>query len=197
MKSTITRGVTNSEWNNGIYFVGCTLKVHRSRKEVTFRNCTMPHSWEHGEDKSSLYTVSRIIYNMWTYGSVAQTMVSAWRESNERGCCISNFEEKRSLFNIHVLSFGVTELADYLCAWLCDRNRVAQSVQCLTTDWTTRVRSLAGAKNFSCSLLCSHRLWGQPSLLYNGYRGSFHWGKARPGRDADHTPPSSAEVKNE
>jgi hypothetical protein len=23
------------------------------------------------------------------------------------------------------------------------------------------------------------------------------WGKARPGRDADHSPPSSAEVKNE
>jgi hypothetical protein len=36
------------------------------------------------------------------------------------------------------------------------------------------------------------RLWGPPSLLYNGYRG-----KARPGRDADHSPPSSAEVENE
>jgi hypothetical protein len=31
----------------------------------------------------------------------------------------------------------------------------------------------------------------------NGYRGSFPWGKARPGRDADHSPPSSAKVKNE
>jgi hypothetical protein len=31
----------------------------------------------------------------------------------------------------------------------------------------------------------------------NGYRGSFPWGKARPGSDADHSPPSSAEVKNE
>jgi hypothetical protein len=27
--------------------------------------------------------------------------------------------------------------------------------------------------------------------------GSFPGGKARPGRDADHSPPSSAEVKNE
>jgi hypothetical protein len=30
-----------------------------------------------------------------------------------------------------------------------------------------------------------------------GTGGPFHWGKARPGRDADHSPPSSAEVMNE
>jgi hypothetical protein len=30
-----------------------------------------------------------------------------------------------------------------------------------------------------------------------GTGGSFPGGKARPGRDADHSPPSSAEVKNE
>jgi hypothetical protein len=30
-----------------------------------------------------------------------------------------------------------------------------------------------------------------------GTGGSFHGGKVRPGRDADHSPPSSAEVKNE
>jgi hypothetical protein len=33
------------------------------------------------------------------------------------------------------------------------------------------------------------RFWGPPSLLYNRYRGS--------GRDADHSPPSSAEIKYE
>jgi hypothetical protein len=38
---------------------------------------------------------------------------------------------------------------------------------------------------------------GPPSLLYNGYWGSFPRGKARPGRDADYSPPSSADVKNE
>ena len=37
------------------------------------------------------------------------------------------------------------------------------------------------------------RPWGPPSLLYNGYR-FFHGGKLRPGRAADHSPPSSAEV---
>ena len=35
--------------------------------------------------------------------------------------------------------------------------------------------------------------WGPPSLLYNGYR-IFPGGKVRPGRAADHSPPSSAEV---
>jgi hypothetical protein len=35
------------------------------------------------------------------------------------------------------------------------------------------------------------RPWGQPSLLYNGYR-VFPGGKERPGRDADPSPPSSA-----
>jgi hypothetical protein len=58
---------------------------------------------------------------------------------------------------------------------------------CLTTDWTTGVRSPAEAKDFSSSL-CPNQLWGPPSLLSNGYRGSFHGSKARPGRDADHSP---------
>ena len=39
------------------------------------------------------------------------------------------------------------------------------------------------------------RPWGPPSLLYNGYR-VFPVGKLLPGRDADPSPPSSAEVKN-
>jgi hypothetical protein len=43
---------------------------------------------------------------------------------------------------------------------------------------------------------CPDRLWGPPSLLYNGYR-VFPGGKQRPGRDVDHSPPSSAVVKKE
>jgi hypothetical protein len=42
-------------------------------------------------------------------------------------------------------------------------------------------------------LTCPDRPWGQPSLLYNGYR-VFHGGRKRPGRDADPSPPSSAVV---
>jgi hypothetical protein len=36
---------------------------------------------------------------------------------------------------------------------------------------------------------------GPLSLLYNGYRGSFPWEEARPGRDADNSPPSNAEIE--
>ena len=42
--------------------------------------------------------------------------------------------------------------------------------------------------------ICPDRPWGPPSLLYNGYR-VFLGGKVLPGRDADPSPPSSAEVK--
>ena len=48
-------------------------------------------------------------------------------------------------------------------------------------------------KRFSAS---PDRPWGPPSLLYNGYR-IFHGGKVWPGRAADHSPPSSAEVLEE
>ena len=40
------------------------------------------------------------------------------------------------------------------------------------------------------------RPWGPPSLLYNGYR-VFPGGKVRPGRAADHSPPSSVMVMEE
>jgi hypothetical protein len=40
---------------------------------------------------------------------------------------------------------------------------------------------------------CPNRPWGPPSLLYNEYR-VFPGGRKRPGRDADPSPPFSAEV---
>jgi hypothetical protein len=40
---------------------------------------------------------------------------------------------------------------------------------------------------------CPDRFWDPPSLLYNGYR-VFPGGRKRSGRDADPSPPSSAEV---
>jgi hypothetical protein len=45
-------------------------------------------------------------------------------------------------------------------------------------------------------LCLSRPALGPPSLLYNGY-WVFPRGKVRPGRAADHSPPSSAEVTEE
>jgi hypothetical protein len=64
-------------------------------------------------------------------------------------------------------------------------------------DRAIEIRSPAEAKGFILYPLCPDRLWGPPSLLYNGYRGPFPEAKARPERDANHSPPSSAEVENE
>jgi hypothetical protein len=47
-----------------------------------------------------------------------------------------------------------------------------------------------GGWEFFSSPLLPDQLWGPPSLLYNGYRGSFS------GRETDHSHPSSVKVKN-
>jgi hypothetical protein len=43
-------------------------------------------------------------------------------------------------------------------------------------DQAIEVRSLAEATEFFLRPLCPDQLWGPPSLLYNGYRGSFRRG---------------------
>jgi hypothetical protein len=52
-----------------------------------------------------------------------------------------------------------------------------------------------GGWEFFSSPPLPERLWGPLSLLSNGYQGSLSLGVKRPGREADHSPPSSAEVK--
>jgi hypothetical protein len=74
---------------------------------------------------------------------------------------------------------------------------VAQSEKWLTTDWTTGVRSPTEAEDFSSSFCIQTGSEAYPASCTMGTRGSFPGSKARPGRDADHSPPSSAEVKNE
>jgi hypothetical protein len=49
---------------------------------------------------------------------------------------------------------------------------------------------------FFYSPKCPEQLWGPPSPLFNGYRGSF-LGIKQLGCAGDHLPPTSAEVKNE
>jgi hypothetical protein len=64
-------------------------------------------------------------------------------------------------------------------------------------DRAIEVRSPAGAKYFS-SILCVQTGSGaQPPSCIMGTGSPFPGGKARPGRDADHSPPYSAEVVNE
>jgi hypothetical protein len=74
---------------------------------------------------------------------------------------------------------------------------VAQSVMCLTTDWTTGVGSPTKAEDFSSSLCIQTGSGAYPASCPMGTGGPFPGGKARPGRDADPSPPSNAEVKNE
>jgi hypothetical protein len=64
-------------------------------------------------------------------------------------------------------------------------------------DRAVGVRSPAGAKDFS-SILCVQTGSGaHPASCPMGTGGPFSGGKARLGRDADHSTPSSAEVVNE
>jgi hypothetical protein len=63
--------------------------------------------------------------------------------------------------------------------------------------WTIGVRSLTGAEDFSSSPCVQTGSEAHPAHYPMGTGGPFPGSKARPGRNADHSPPSSAEVKNE
>jgi len=63
--------------------------------------------------------------------------------------------------------------------------------------WATGVQFPLGAvMGFFSSSLCLDRLWGPPILLPSRYRGLLLLGVKRSGREADHSPPSSADVKS-
>jgi hypothetical protein len=61
-------------------------------------------------------------------------------------------------------------------------------------DRAIGVRSPAGAKDFSSILCVQTGSGGHPASCTMGTGGPFPGAKARPGRDSDHSPPSSAEV---
>jgi hypothetical protein len=72
---------------------------------------------------------------------------------------------------------------------------------CIVSDYglddrEIEVRSPTGA-DFSSSSCVQTGSGAHPASYPMGTGGPFPGGKARPGRDADHSPPSSAEVKNE
>jgi hypothetical protein len=64
-------------------------------------------------------------------------------------------------------------------------------------DRAIGVRSPAGAKDFSSSLFVQTGSGAHPASCTMCTGGPFSVGKARLGRDADHSPPSSVEVVNE
>jgi hypothetical protein len=64
-------------------------------------------------------------------------------------------------------------------------------------DRAIEVRSPVEAKDLSSSLCVQTGSEVYPASCTMGTGGPFPGGKARPGRDADHSPPSSAEVVNE
>jgi hypothetical protein len=73
-------------------------------------------------------------------------------------------------------------------------SRVAQSVEWLDTDWTAGVRSPTEADDFSSTFCVQTGPGAHPDSCTVGTGGSFPGGKAGPGRDSDHSPPSSAEI---
>jgi hypothetical protein len=64
-------------------------------------------------------------------------------------------------------------------------------------DRAIGVRSLARADDFSSNFVCAERFWAHLASCPMGTEGPFLGVKSRPGGDADHSPPSSAEVMNE
>jgi hypothetical protein len=69
----------------------------------------------------------------------------------------------------------------------------AQAVQCLTMGWTIGIPSPARAEDFSSNPCVQTGSEANPA----SYPMGTERGKARPGRDADHSSPSNAEVKYE
>jgi hypothetical protein len=64
-------------------------------------------------------------------------------------------------------------------------------------DRAIGVRSPAGEKDFSYSLFVQTGSEAHPASYTMDTGGPFPGAKARPGREADHSPPSSAEVEYE
>jgi hypothetical protein len=81
--------------------------------------------------------------------------------------------------------------------WCCRGSAVSIVPGYGLDDRAIEVRSLAGAKDFSSSLCVQTGSGAHPTSCPVCTGGHFPGGKTRPGRDADHSLPTSTEVVNE
>jgi hypothetical protein len=105
-----------------------------------------------------------------------------------------------------VINVGALRLSDLrasyiLVAFLTDQHKVKAHDSSVgialgygLDDWGSKVRFPAGAGNFSLHHRLRNGSGTHPASYPMGTRGFFPRAK-RPGCDADHSPPSSAEVK--
>jgi hypothetical protein len=107
-------------------------------------------------------------------------------------CRLQRLPQFSSLYNLwedpHKTSFPLL-FQQYLncCLFIrCRRNMFTE-----TLPSNERLTSL-----FRLSSVMSQQRPDPPSLIYSGYRELFPEGVKRPGSEADHSPPSSAEIKN-
>jgi hypothetical protein len=95
--------------------------------------------------------------------------------------------------HICLISVTIPTIQHYIVTATTASPSVTQ-VQINAPDRPTQFATQQG-KKFSSSPEVPHRMWGALSLLLNGYQGSFSEVKMRKG-EAEHSHPSTAEVKN-
>jgi hypothetical protein len=166
----------------------------------------------------SLFMLHRVVTRMHHKdGHLLQRKGSTWKPrlgqrrrlfSGARLFCISDlfiFNETWTQVKIYIFvrtspGWNIL-LTTYYRYWLRTRSRVSSGS--IVSDYglddrAIGVRSPAGAKDLSCNLCIQSTALGptQPPVQWvPGVRSPGV--KARPGRDADHSPPSSAEVVND
>jgi hypothetical protein len=92
------------------------------------------------------------------------------------------------IYNTHIITLNTILVRNSKKKYV---SRVTQSVYCLATGWTTggsRFDPRHRRKDFSCSLCVQTCSGAHPASCTMGTVGPFPGNKARPGRDADHSP---------
>jgi hypothetical protein len=89
------------------------------------------------------------------------------------------------------------EIVIYYCIYIWNRSRGSSVSTVSDYGLDDRGSIPTEAEDFSSSPCVQTGSGAHPASYQMGTGGSFPGSKARPGRDADHSPPSSAEVKYE